>query len=144
MDYFLLVATVSLVFQVAVFVLLLGGWTLKKMRRFRAHGVFMMVGVALHLVVIWVLMVPSFVAAFVPMGTSVNLSLRVIAFVHAGLGISAAALGVWLVAGWRLRRSLDYCVPKKRWMRWTFYVWFSALILGFILYLSLFRNLLFG
>jgi len=144
MDYFLLVASVSLVFQVAVFVLLLGGWTLKKMRRFRAHGVFMLVGVVLHLVVIWVLMVPSFFAAFVPMDAS-QLSLSgIVGFVHAGLGISAAALGVWLVAGWRLQRNLDYCMPKKRWMKRTFYVWFSALILGFVLYLSLFWNSLFG
>lgn len=115
-----------------------------RMRRFRAYGVFMLVGVVLHLVVIWVLMVPSFVAAFVPMVASqVSLSV-VVAFVHAGLGVAAAVLGVWLVAGWRLRRSLDYCMPKKRWMRGTFYVWFGALILGFVLYLSLFWNSLFG
>jgi len=90
------------------------------------------------------LMVPSFVAAFIPMAASQVTLRMVIGFFHAGLGISAAALGVWLVAGWRLRRDLDYCMPKKRWMRRTLLVWLSALILGFILYLSLFWNLLFS
>jgi uncharacterized membrane protein YozB (DUF420 family) len=145
MDYFLLVASVSLVFQVAVFVLLLGGWTLKRMRRFRAHGVFMLVGVVMHLVVIFGLMVPSFVEAFVPLIVSVPLGLNsVLSAVHSGLGVVAAALGVWLVAGWRLRRSLEFCVPKKRWMRWTFFVWIGALMLGFVLYLSLFWSSLLG
>lgn len=145
MDYFLLVASVTLVFQAAVFVLLLGGWTLMRTRRFRWHGFFMLIGVALHLVVIGAVMVPSLFAAFVPMIGSFQLSLSaVVAFVHAGLGVVAAVLGVWIVAGWRLRRGFEYCVPKKRWMRRTFFVWFGALVLGFVLYLSLFWNLLFG
>ncbi len=141
----MLIASVSLVFQAAVFVLLLGGWTLKKMSRFRAHGVFMLIGVLLHLVVIFGLMVPSFLAAFVPMIASVPLGLNsVLSAVHASLGISAGILGVWLVGSWRLRRSWEFCVTKRLWMRYTFFVWFGALILGFILYLSLFWNVLFG
>ena len=145
MDYFLLVASVSLVFQVAVFILLLGGWMLKKMRLFRVHGVFMFVGVALHLFTIGILMGPSFFLAFIPMVGSSPLSLSLaVAIVHAGLGSIAAVLGVWIVGAWRLRRDLKYCIPMKKWMRRTFFVWSGALVLGFILYLSLFWNLLLG
>jgi hypothetical protein len=144
MDYYLLVGTVTLLSQVAVFVLLLGGYTLKKMGRFRVHGVFMLVGVVLHLAVIGFIMVPSYVLSLIPVAARPVDIVSVLASVHGVAGTTAAVLGVWIVGSWRLRRSWEYCVPKKKWMLITFTVWSASLVLGFLLYLSLFWALLFG
>jgi len=145
MDYYLLVATLSLIFQIAVFVLLLEGYILKKQRRFRLHGIFMLLSVALHLVVILALMVPSFVLGVIPLVTTHTFDANtILGPVHAAMGTTAVVLGVWIVAGWRLRQSMEFCVPKKKWMRITLAVWLTALVAGFLFYLSLFWQLLFG
>jgi hypothetical protein len=114
MDNVFLVSTLSLIFQIVVFVLLLEGYLLKKQRRFRLHRVFMLLSVALHLVVILALMVPSFVLGVIPLITTHFFDANtILAPIHAATGTAAVVLGVWIVAGWRLRQSIEFCVPKK-------------------------------
>ena len=64
MNIYLLVATVSLAFQLGVLALLLVGFGFKQRLRFRLHGIFMLTAVALHLIIIGAIMVPSFVAIY--------------------------------------------------------------------------------
>jgi len=145
MDYYLLVATLSLIFQIAVFVLLLEGYILRKQRRFRLHGIFMLLSVVLHLVMILVIMVPSFVLGVIPLiATHAFDATTILGPVHVAMGTFGVVLGVWIVVGWRLRQSLEFCVPKKKWMRLTLGVWLTSLVAGFLLYLSLSWQLLFG
>ena len=145
MDYYLLVATLSLIFQIAVFVLLLEGYILRKQRRFRLHGIFMLLSVVLHLVMILVIMVPSFVLGIIPLiVTHAFDATTILGAVHVAMGTFGVVLGVWIVVGWRLRQSLEFCVPKKKWMRLTLGVWLTSLVAGFLLYLSLSWQLLFG
>jgi uncharacterized membrane protein YozB (DUF420 family) len=145
MDYFLLVATISLTSQIGVFILLLGGYMLKRRRRFRQHGVFMLVALVLHVLVMAAIMIPSFVQGVIPfLATQVSDVSFVLVPVHVVAGIVAAVLGGWIVVSWGLRRSLEYCVPKKRWMRVTFFVWFGALLSGFLLYLYFYWSVLFS
>jgi uncharacterized membrane protein YozB (DUF420 family) len=145
MDYYLLVSTLSLIFQITVFILLLEGYILKKQQRFRLHGIFMLLSVVLHLVVILALMVPSFVLGVIPLITTQSFDANtILGPVHAATGTAAVVLGVWIVASWRLRQSNEFCAPKKKWMRITLAVWLTALVAGFLFYLSLFGQLLFG
>ena len=105
----------------------------------------MLLSVALHLVVILALMVPSFVLGVIPLVTTHTFDANtILGPVHAAMGTTAVVLGVWIVTGWRLRRSMDFCVSKKKWMRITLAVWLTALVAGFLFYLSLFWQLLFG
>jgi hypothetical protein len=138
----MLVATISLAFQVAILLLLFVGYNLKRMARFRQHGVTMLVGVVLHLIMILGLMVPSFVIGVIPL-ISRNAASAVAMLVpfHIATGASAAVLGVWIVASWRMRPSTVYCAPKKKLMLATLILWTTALVIGIMVYLSLYTML---
>ena len=145
MDYYLLVASLTLLLQLSIFLLIIGGFFFKKKRMFRAHGFAMFSGLVLHLVTIGVVMVPSFITGLVPLiGKSPFLEISLVSPVHAVLGSVTAVLGLWIVSFWRMRRSLQFCAPKKQWMRVTFWIWGFSLASGFLLYLLLFWHMLFG
>ncbi len=139
----MLIATISLAFQVGIIILLLGGYLLKRKKRFRQHGITMLTGVVLHLIVIMAIMVPSFVLGIIPLiSTNATIAVAIIAPVHAITGTTTAILGVWIVASWRLRGSFEYCAPKKKIMRATLILWATTLTIGVLLYLSLYTTLL--
>ncbi len=118
MDYILLIATLTLLSQIGVFVLLFASLQLKKMGRYREKGILMTVGVILHLTTIFFIMLPSFLIGLVPKIVKPPLDLNTLLVpVHVATGTIAAALGVWIVGSWRLRKSLEFCAPKKHWMR---------------------------
>ncbi len=145
MNYYLLIATVSLVIQLAVLTLLLAGFELKRKMKFRPHGLVMLFALAVHLTIILAIMVPSFVIALVPITLQNPVSIiGVLAPIHAAAGTVAAVLGVWIVSAWRLRKSTDYCMPKKKVMLVTFIVWLISLSLGVLLYFVLNWQFLFG
>jgi uncharacterized membrane protein YozB (DUF420 family) len=138
MDYYQLVATISLVIQIVVLVLLFGGIWLKGMKKFRQHGITMLTAVVLHTVIILAWMIPSFSSLFSSPG-SINLAdiIVVTTLVHAFVGITADILGIWLVASWRLQADMKTCFAKKKIMRVTLTLWLIALVLGIILYLKI-------
>ena len=138
MDYFQLVATISLVIQIVVLVLLFGSIWLKGKKKFRQHGMTMLIAVVLHIVVILAWMIPSFSSVFSAPG-AINLAdmLTVAILVHAFTGIAAVILGIWMVASWRLQADMKTCFAKKKIMRVTLALWLTALVLGIILYLKI-------
>jgi hypothetical protein len=139
MDIYTLIATVSFVLQIAVLILLLGSLGLKGRKKFRQHGITMLIAVVLHTISILAVMMPSFRAI-----TSGDFSAVVsaITYVHGIAGILAEVFGVWIIASWRLRASLKHCAPKKNLMRLTLILWFIALFLGILLYLHFYTTLL--
>ncbi len=143
MDYTQLIATISLTIQLIVLGLLISGYTLKRMKKFRQHGITMLTAVVLHLIVIFWVMVPSFMKGIIPYisGNGADI-IVIIGLVHAALGIIAAVLGTWIVGSWRLRQTLQYCIPKKRIMLLTITLWIIAIALGILLYLRLYTTLL--
>ncbi len=141
MNFFLFVATLSLAFQLVVLALLLIGFRFKLRLRFRLHGLFMLTAVALHLIIIGIIMVPSFVAIFIEKPA---ISIELYAPFHAAAGMATAILGVWIVGGWRLRQSTKFCAPKRKYMRATFILWLVTLSLGVIFYFILNWSFLFG
>lgn len=136
-------ATVSLVLQIAILVLLFGSVGLKGRKKFRQHGMAMFLAVVLHTITTLLVMIPSFVSGFIPyFSTNISDAVSIIAIVHGVAGILAEVLGVWIVTSWRLRKSLQYCAPKKKLMRVTLILWLTALFLGVLLYLSLYLTIL--
>jgi hypothetical protein len=140
MDYVFFVATLTLMSQIAVFVLLFAGVQLKRIGRYQEKGFLMATALFLHLLVIFVIMVPSFLIGLVPIIIKPPIEVNTILVpIHVATGTIPAALGLWIVGSWRFRKSLEYCIPKKRIMRITFYIWLASLIIGFVLYLNLFK-----
>ena len=103
----------------------------------------MLIAVVLHTITILTVMLPSFVLGIIPyISTNATDTIAIIAAVHGITGIIAAVLGVWIVASWRLRKSLQYCAPKKKIMLVTLTLWVITLILGILLYLNFYTTLL--
>jgi uncharacterized membrane protein YozB (DUF420 family) len=132
---FTLIATTSLTIQIIVLFLLLYGYMLKRQLKFRRHGITMFAAVVLHLVMIFAIMIPSFVLGVVPSFIVPNISgmISVVSLIHVVVGASAVSLGVWLVASWRFR-DLKSCFTKKKFMLWTMIIWLVSLFLGIVLY----------
>ena len=131
-------ATISLVIQLVVLGLLLGGWWLKTMKKFRQHGLTMLIAVMLHVVMVFAWMIPIFSGLFSSSG-SINLAnmFTVIVLVHAFTGIAATIFGIWLVVAWRLQADIKNCFAKKRLMIVTITLWLIALVIGIYLYLRI-------
>lgn len=127
--------TSSLVIQLVVLGLLLGGIWLKAMKKFRQHGIIMLIAVVLHAVMVFAWMIPIYRS----FSGSINLAdlITVIIPVHALAGIVALILGIWLVASWRLQTDMKTCFAKKNVMRVTITIWLIALIIGIILYMKI-------
>lgn len=145
MDYYQIAATISLIFQIVVLVLLFAGVGLKGRKKFRQHGITMLTAVVLHIITILVVMIPSFISGFISPG-SIDLAnaLVVTSLVHAFVGIAALLLGVWLVASWRLKADMKTCFAKKSIMRVTITIWLITLFLGIFIYWNLYAPILFG
>ena len=138
MDFFQITATISLVIQLVVLGLLLGGWWLKAVKKFRQHGITMLAAVVLHAVMVFAWMIPMFSSLF-SSPDSINLAdmFTVIILVHAFTGIASTILGIWLVASWRLQANMKTCFAKKNVMRVTIILWLIALVIGIVLYLKI-------
>ena len=141
MDFYLFISTVSLIFQLGVLALILIGFGFKQRLRFRLHGIFMLTAVALHLIIIGIIMLPSFVAIIFEKHA---IMISLLAPFHAATGTATAILGVWIVGGWRLRQSIKFCAPKRKFMLATFILWLVTLSLGIIFYFVLNWSFLFG
>jgi len=136
-DPYALIATVSLIIQVIVLFLLLYGFSLKRKLKFWQHGRVMAVALILHLIMIFVFMIPSFAYEVVP-SYIIPFPLELISIVglfHGIAGIAAIILGCWLVAAWHFSKEFTGCFKRKSIMRVTIAVWISALIFGIILYI---------
>lgn len=129
-------STISLSIEMVALGLLISGYLLKRQKKYRQHGLSMLSALALHIVAILVVMVPS-LAAFFSVPSSVNFAdiLVIVTLVHVSAGLLAALLGVWLVGSWHLQESLQTCFRKKRVMDVTLSLWLLAIALGLVIYL---------
>ncbi len=144
MDYFLFVATVSLIIQLVIVALLLAGYLLKKKGRFLLHGFIMLTAFAAHLAAIGVIMVPSLVIGIVPkILSNPTAIISVLSSIHTAAGATATLLGIYVIGAWRIRRETRFCAPKAKVMRATFIIWLTSVSLGGLLYFVLNWNLLF-
>lgn len=142
---FALVATASLAVQIVVLFLLVYGFWLRKKNMISRHAAVMTAAVALHLTMIFGIMVPGLVLAIVPEFVVLHVFglTSVITLIHVPFGIAAVSLGVWLVASWRFK-DLKRCFRKKRIMLATMTLWLISLSFGIILYGILYWAVLMG
>ena len=132
------VSTISLVIQVFVLGLLLTAVFLKSKKKYRQHGMVMLSAVALHIISIIIVMVPSFGVYFSMTGL-LNFAdtLMIVTLFHVSSGLLAAMFGIWLVSSWHLKTDLQNCFRKKLVMDVTFALWTIAIVLGIFLYLAI-------
>ena len=137
-DTYQIIATTNLVIQLVVLGLLSGGYWLKRMKKFRQHGITMLSAVVLHAILIFTWMIWS-LRNFFGGPSSINFADTIViaVLIHASAGIIAFLLGVWLTGSWHLKTDLKTCFAKKNIMRVTLALWLTALVFGIILYLRL-------
>jgi uncharacterized membrane protein YozB (DUF420 family)/desulfoferrodoxin (superoxide reductase-like protein) len=129
-------ADLTLLLQIAVFLVFLAGFVLVKARRdYAKHGAIMGVAIVLHTVSILMVMVPSLLSSG---GLFENLlgSLQLAILAHATLGILVEILGLYVVLAWALHyRDVKPCFKRKIIMRVLAILWTIALILGVYVYI---------
>ena len=137
-------ADLNLLVQIGMGVALLAGARLARRRRFRAHGRCQTTVMLLNLVMISLVMVPSFRSQVSPnlqrTGSDLYYALPA---VHAGLGTLAELLGLYVV----LVATGAPVVPVRfrftnyrRWMRTTLVLWWIVLAFGAGTYFTWYRG----
>jgi len=126
-------ADLNLVIQIAMGVALLVGMGLARRQRFRAHMLCQSSVMLLNLVVIYLIMLPSFrrqVTPHIPAG--LHEAYYAVVTLHAGLGTIAELLGLYIVL-----RAATNLVPArlcfqnyKAWMRTALGRWWGVVLLG--------------
>jgi uncharacterized membrane protein YozB (DUF420 family) len=117
-------------------VLLIGAWLARK-RRFQLHAWCQSVVVLLNLVVVAVIMIPSFHMHVLPrIPAKLGKPYYSLATVHAGLGgaTEIAGLYVLLAAGTSVLPEKFRITKYKVWMRTVLVLWWVVLLLGITTY----------
>jgi uncharacterized membrane protein YozB (DUF420 family) len=143
-DPIILIITTSLVVQIAAWFMLIYGYLLKRKQKYRQHGLIMAAALISHLMVIFLVMIPSFVYSILPdyIQTSPTEAVSIVGLIHGITGPLTAALGIWLVAAWHFNKDVASCFRRKKVMITTITLWMITLILGVILYSLLIGPLL--
>jgi uncharacterized membrane protein YozB (DUF420 family) len=126
-------ADVNLLVQVMMGVALMAGAFLAKQQRYRAHGICQTMVLLLNLLMIGLVMWPSFQRQVSPRFPKVlHKPYYALPAVHAALGISAELLGLYivLVAGTNVLPVWMRFNNWKRWMRAELVLWFVVVISG--------------
>jgi hypothetical protein len=128
------VGNVSLILQITILFLLILGLPFVRgagsKKNFVRHGYSTALALVLHFILIFVVMVPSFLDGF---GEISELSLldsfNVIS--HVVLGVAAAVMGAALVIAWLSKGpSTVACARWKKWMTPTFAIWVISIVGG--------------
>ena len=136
LDVVFVIVSASLVIQVIVLFLVLYGYQLSRLLKFRQHGVVMATAVFAQLAAVFAIMVPSFVISVFPhyIVTQTLKLVSVVSLFHEVTGGLALGLGVWFVGSWRFRKNFKGCFNRRKPMVATIVTWVAALIFGIALY----------
>ena len=129
----------NLLFQIAIFVFLVGGVSIAKLRRgFTRHGVVMGIAVILNTVSIAIVMIPSSLS-FRGLFSAPLARPALLVVLHIIVGSLTEILGIWIVAIWAFRRhEIKACAKRKNAMRGTILLWLLELFLGAYVYAMLY------
>jgi len=132
-----LITDLTLLIQIAAFVLLLGAMIYKTKNKFKIHGSIMGVALIVHFISFLIGMGPSFVQGFGFLATeTMQLGVQTL-WVHALSGALSLALGFFLVVAWISRTSeIKSCFRRKRLMDATILFWAISLIFGIATYMA--------
>ena len=133
---------INLPFQIAVLIVILAAYVLRRMKKLLYHGITMAVAALMSLFSFLIVMLPSavgLVGEFIPTHSFNYLSLAIV--VHIALGITTGILALRILAAWRFRPTVQYCTKLRRTMRATLVIWLTTLAMGVMVYLFLYRFL---
>lgn len=133
------IADLNLLFQITIFIFLIGGVSIVKLRSgFAKHGVIMGLALLLNTISIAVVMIPSslsFRGLFSAPFTRPALAI----VTHIVMGSLTEILGIWLVAIWAFRRhEIKACARRKNVMQGTILLWLVELFIGVYVYAMLY------
>ncbi len=125
-------ADVNLVVQLVMGMALVAGVVLAKQQHYRAHGICQTTVMLLNLLMIGIVMWPSFRQVNPMFPRVLHRSYYAAPTVHAALGITAELLGLYivLVAGTNVLPEWLRFRNWKRWMRTEFVLWLIVVISG--------------
>ena len=130
-------ADLNLVVQLVMGVALIAGARLAKHKRYRAHGICQTTVLFLNLLMIGLVMWPSFQQQVKPaMSKSLHKWYYEAAIMHAALGITAELLGLYIVivAGTKVLPQWLLFKDWKLWMRTELVLWTIVLVSGVATY----------
>jgi uncharacterized membrane protein YozB (DUF420 family) len=125
-------ADVNLVVQLLMAAALAAGVVLARRKRYRAHGICQTAVLLLNLLMIGLVMWPSFRRLNPRLPKLVHKAYYAAPMIHAALGITAELLGLYivLVAGTNVLPAWLRFRNWKRWMRTEFALWLVVVISG--------------
>src|ERR1700732_860038 len=126
-------ADLNLVVQLMMGIALIAGALLAKHRRYRAHGICQTTVLLLNLLMIGLVMLPSFQRQVTPrFARAFHRSYYAVPVIHAALGMAAEVLGLYivLVAATNFLPVWLRFRNWKRWMRTEFVLWLVVVITG--------------
>jgi uncharacterized membrane protein YozB (DUF420 family) len=126
-------ADLNLIVQVIMGVALLAGAFLARQKHYKAHGICQTMVLLLNLVMIGIVMWPSFQQQVQPALSKLpHRSYYQVAAMHAVLGIAAELLGLYIVvvAGTNILPECLRFKHWKRWMRTELVLWAIVLLTG--------------
>jgi uncharacterized membrane protein YozB (DUF420 family) len=130
-------ADLNLVIQLTMGVSLIAGTLLARAKRYRAHAICQTTVVILNLVMIAMVMEPSFGERIVPrLATRLSRPYYAIVTLHAALGTVAELLGLYilLVAGTNILPQSWRFTRWKLWMRIELILWWLVIFIGILTY----------
>jgi uncharacterized membrane protein YozB (DUF420 family) len=142
---YFIIPTFALLIQIIVLAMLVYGYWLYTKLKFKQHGKIMAWAVVLHLIVIFVIMIPSFVIAVIPEYVVPHFYgvVSIITLIHVPLGIIAVSFGAWFSIAWGIQ-GLKGCFNRKKFMLSTMIIWITSLSFGIALYTIFYWSLLMG
>jgi uncharacterized membrane protein YozB (DUF420 family) len=125
-------ADLNLVVQLIMGAALIAGWFLAKQKRYKAHGICQTTVLVLNLLMIGLVMWPSFQHVKPTLPRVLHKWYYAAAAIHGALGITAELLGLYIaiVAGTSLLPRWLRFTHWKRWMRTELVLWLSVLVTG--------------
>ncbi|TFH22723.1 hypothetical protein E4G67_04035 [Candidatus Bathyarchaeota archaeon] len=133
------VGNVSLSLQVVILFLLILGLPFVRrpsnQKNLMLHGYLTVLALALHTILIFLAMIPSFANGFSELG-DLSLFSSVMVWSHAILGTAAEVLGILLIASWLVSGpSKMACSRWKKWMMPIFIIWVISIINGALVHI---------
>jgi hypothetical protein len=134
MNIIVLIASISLVVQIVTLSIVISGYIMKRRMKFIEHGTMMLVAVVMQFFSFLLIMGPAFFIIIENGFVQRPILLSTVTLVHAILGGTALATGIWITGSWHLQTSIEKCIKRKKVMKPLIITWIVALIFGITLY----------
>ena len=135
MGIIVLIATLSLIVQIVTLSIVISGYIMKRKLRFIQHGKLMLIAVIMQFISFLLIMGPAFFIIVENGFAQKPILLSTVTIIHASLGGTALATGIWITGSWHLQTSIVNCVKKRKIMRYLIITWILALTMGITLYM---------